>query len=66
MLLIGSGKSVCFAALPWLFDAMQGTVNQSIVVVIAPLNALMKDQVDSFCRRGLPSVFVNSESIERP
>ena len=61
---MGSGKSVCSTALPWIFDAMQGTVNQSTVVV-APLYALMKDKVDFFRGRRLPSVFVNSQSIER-
>ncbi len=44
----GSGKSLCFAVLPWLFDRLypyhQG---RSIVIIVSPLIALMKDQVES-------------------
>ena len=45
----GHGKSLCFLALPMLFDAIhQGisndtSVTQSIIVVISPLKALKKD-----------------------
>ena len=60
----GSGKSVCFAVLPWLFDALRGTEGTSIVVIVSPLNSLMKDQVDSFSRKGLSSVFINSASVK--
>ena len=31
-----SGKSVCFAVLPWLFDALRGVTDSSIVIVVAP------------------------------
>jgi ATP-dependent DNA helicase RecQ len=48
----GSGKSLCFQ-LPAL--ALDGTT-----VVVSPLIALMKDQVDSLNERGIPAVAVNS------
>ena len=46
----GSGKSVCFASLPGVFDRLRQTIkandhHRSIVVVVSPLSALMQDQV---------------------
>ena len=41
-----SGKSLCFCLLPKAFDALRGTKSvdrQSIVVIVSPLIALMKD-----------------------
>ena len=40
----GFGKSLCYACLPGAFDRLLGTTN-SIVVVLTPLTATMKDQV---------------------
>ena len=40
----GFGKSLCFACLPGVFDVIMGTDN-SVVVVLSPLIAIMKDQV---------------------
>ena len=40
----GSGKSLCFAILPFAFDDMYGRVG-SIALIVSPLKALMKDQV---------------------
>lgn len=48
----GSGKSLCYQ-LPAL--ALQG-----ITLVVSPLIALMKDQVDALERRGIPAAFINS------
>ena len=59
----GSGKSICFAVLPWLFDSLRGHMLKSIVLVIAPLNSLMKDQVISFTQRGLKAASVNASAI---
>ena len=42
----GSGKLLCFAVLPFVFDSLYGRVG-SIAIVISPLLALMKDQVSS-------------------
>ena len=59
----GSGKSICFAILPWLLDSLRGHMLKSIAVVIAPLKSLMKDQVISFTQRGLKAAFVNASAI---
>ena len=48
----GGGKSLCYQ-LPAL---MRG----GVTVVVSPLIALMKDQVDALQARGLPATFINS------
>ena len=40
----GSGKSLCYAVLPYAFDDLRGR-DSSIVIVICPLKALVRDQV---------------------
>jgi RecQ family ATP-dependent DNA helicase len=52
----GAGKSLCYQ-LPALL--LPGTA-----LVISPLVALMKDQVDSLTARGVPATFVNSSIDE--
>src|SRR3972149_9801 len=52
----GGGKSLCYQ-LPAL-------VLQGITVVVPPLIALMKDQVDSLTEKNIPATFINS-SITR-
>src|SRR3954470_15778236 len=48
----GAGKSLCFQ-LPALARA-------GLTVVISPLIALMKDQVDALTASGVPATFLNS------
>ncbi len=42
----GSGKTVCFAVLPFAFDILLGEQG-CIAIVVSPLTALMRDQVSS-------------------
>ena len=42
ILLTGSGKSLCFSILPFAFDYLHGRAG-SIVIIVSPLIALMKD-----------------------
>jgi ATP-dependent DNA helicase RecQ len=53
----GSGKSLCYQ-LPAM---MLG----GATLVVSPLIALMKDQVDALRARGLPATFINSSLAER-
>lgn len=48
----GAGKSLCYQLPALLLDG--------VTVVVSPLIALMKDQVDALRARGIPSAFVNS------
>ncbi len=52
----GGGKSLCYQ-LPAL-------INDNVTVVVSPLIALMKDQVDALNARDIPATFINS-SLER-
>ena len=53
----GYGKSLCYALLPLVFDALSGS-EDSIVIVMTPLLAIIKDQVklpndNNYVRHGL-------------
>ena len=57
----GEGKSFCYASLPLVFDWIKEchirttitaeNLSSSIVLVVSPLIALIKDQVESFSKR---------------
>ena len=58
----GYGKSLCYALLPSVFDAKRGLVEKtSIVMVVSPLTALMKDQSASFTHRGISAGYVSDK-----
>lgn len=48
----GAGKSLCFQ--------LPGLLLPGVTLVISPLIALMKDQVDSLLARDLPATYINS------
>jgi ATP-dependent DNA helicase RecQ len=48
----GGGKSLCYQ--------LPGLMKAGATIVVSPLIALMKDQVDALHARGLPATFINS------
>ena len=48
----GAGKSLCYQLPAMLLPG--------VALVVSPLVALMKDQVDSLVARGIPATFINS------
>ncbi|MDP3186771.1 MAG: ATP-dependent DNA helicase RecQ, partial [Anaerolineales bacterium] len=54
----GAGKSLIFQLAALLLGA--GMNPAPTTLVISPLIALMKDQVDSLTKRGIPATFINS------
>ena len=77
----GFGKSIIFQALPLIFSSREHGVNQSqnlwgqdtqptrhIILVVSPLNSLMKDQVTRLHSLGVSAIALNditSDSIIR-
>ena len=55
----GYGKSLCYGCLPLASDKLLATQG-SVVLVVSPLIALMKDQVQSFRKRGVSAAYVTS------
>jgi ATP-dependent DNA helicase RecQ len=48
----GGGKSLCYQ--------LPSVARPGVTVVVSPLIALMKDQVDSMLRQGIAATFINS------
>ena len=57
----GGGKSLCYACLPVVFDSLRSLQQQSIVLVVSPLNSLMQDQVASFTAKGMKASYIHEE-----
>ena len=55
----GFGKSLIYHALPLVYSCLQSTDENNIIVVISPLNSLIKDQVF----RQLPSNMVTCDAF---
>ena len=70
----GRGKSLCYGVLPLVFERLRGSCDrshtgteharQSLVIVVSPLKALMKDQVESFKKKGVHALCVAGQEDE--
>ena len=60
----GSGKSLCYSILPKVFDRARKKKSSSIVIVVSPLIALMKDQVQSLATKGVKAVLVTKDTAK--
>ncbi len=61
----GYGKSLCYTLLPLVFDLLRGVKGKSIVMVVSPLLALMKDQVRSITEKILTQLLIDQRKIQR-
>ena len=57
----GYGKSLCFGLLPCVFDALRGVEKKSIVLVVCPLVALMKEHVVHFSSMGISAAYASDK-----
>ena len=59
----GFGKSLCYIILPRVFDLILGIGKKSIVLVVSPLVALMKDQVAATTKMGLSAAYISDSEL---
>ena len=58
----GYGKSFCYSCLPWVFDALNHKQTPySMVVVVSPLIALMKDQLKVLTDKGIAAAQIQKK-----
>lgn len=62
----GYGKSLCYYSIPILCDNLRkpAVLPWSLIVIVSPLIALMKDQVASLHQRGLKAVAVTVDGTD--
>ena len=62
----GYGKSICYQALPFMFDRKLGrALDKSVVLVVSPLVSLMIDQVTSLRSVGVGAAIMSAGHAER-
>lgn len=57
----GYGKSLCYIILPSVFDELRKLSKKSIVLVVSPLVALMRDQVASITAMGVAATHISDK-----
>ena len=62
----GYGKSLCYTILPSVFDLLRLVQKKSIVLVISPLSALMKDQIASVSGMGITATYITDQQSATP
>lgn len=64
----GFGKSLIYQILPGVFDFLtkqrnHGTADQAMVLVVSPLNALMRDQISKLNEKGICAYMVQGQYV---
>ena len=62
----GYGKSLCYTLLPYVFDHLHSADKRSIVLVVSPLSALMKDQVAAITALGITATYITDMHSTAP
>ena len=57
----GFGKSFCFQCLPLVNDYLSGCQESSIVVVVEPTAAVMRDHVEALLAKGRKAAFIKNK-----
>lgn len=60
----GCGKSVIYQVLLGIFVFMAGNVDKAIILVVLPLNVLLRNQISKLNERGLTSFMVQGRSVQ--
>ena len=58
------GKTVCYGALPGIFDQIH-LQDHSIIVVVSPTKSLIEDHMQSFNKVGLTCAYVGDTQLDR-
>jgi ATP-dependent DNA helicase RecQ len=61
----GSGKSICYQIPALMLAGQRNVARRPLTLVLSPLIALMKDQVDSLQGAGIAATFINSSLNKR-
>lgn len=57
----GYGKSLCYILLPSIFDQLRKVTKKSIVLVVSPLIALMRDQIANVTAMGISATHISDK-----
>ncbi len=60
MMPTGAGKSLCFQVPALVFEQIDPVQPRPLTIVLSPLIALMKDQVDVLVTKGISATYINS------
>lgn len=59
----GHGKNTCFVCLPKAFDFLNNNDKlKSVIIVVSPLTALIKDQVEALCSRNISVGYIDGDN----
>ncbi|KAH3823326.1 hypothetical protein DPMN_125124 [Dreissena polymorpha] len=60
----GFGKSIIYQLLPYLIQKKTGAAEPMIAIVVAPLNSIMEDQIQSLRSKNLKGCYLSYDAKE--